>query len=165
MEMKREMRKAGFGTSSSFSDMISDSNGGALISSSFDYLPQDQSLTGERSGSSLGFMELLGVNDYFTHPTNDTIPQNLSFDFPMTLTHHTTMKPENHNNNFLSEGLIININQPETPNTSSISSASSDAANNEDQTHYKITTQDGEVEEVNQDRDQNEEVHDRTKKL
>lgn len=106
--------------SSSFSDIISN---GFPFSSAF-----DSSELGEKG--SLGFMELLGVQDYFT-----TTPPNSLFDFPAsasniptsavttTTTTTTTVKRE------VSTDTLNN--QPATPNTSSISSASSEALNEE----------------------------------
>ncbi|ESW17128.1 hypothetical protein PHAVU_007G212900 [Phaseolus vulgaris] len=88
--------------------------------------------------SSLGFMELLGVQDY--SPLLE-LPQLSTVSVP----HHSTVKVPSDNGKESSE--VLN-HQPATPNSSSISSASSDAVNDE----QKMT-----LDQVEEDDDEEEE--------
>lgn len=149
MENKREMikMKDNINTiigSSSFSDIISTGfpfSSTTTATTMFDY-SSDQ--FGEKG--SLGFMELLGGQDYFTTTTSP--PPNSFFDFPSlasnipTSTITTTAKKEVSTDAF--------NNQPATPNTSSISSASSEALNEEQ-------TKTGDPEEGEEEQEQEQE--------
>ena len=97
--------------------------------------------------SSLGFMELLGVQDY--SPLLE-LPQLSTVSVP----HHSTVKVPSDNGKECSE--VLN-HQPATPNSSSISSASSDAVNDE----QKMTLD--QVEEDNDEEEEEEGQH-KTKK-
>ncbi|XP_062083902.1 WRKY transcription factor 23 [Humulus lupulus] len=165
MEMKREMSNTTTTTttkdnnmmgSSSLSDIIS--NGSfPMFSSTYTFEPSSD-FGAENKGSTLGFMELLGVNDYFT------IPPSSFFDFPALLASNTTtstitttaVPPLTIPKKEVSSDALNsnNNNQPATPNTSSISSASSDALN-EEQT--KPTDPEEEEEEDEGEEDEEEE--------
>jgi len=95
--------------------------------------------------SSLGFMELLGVQDY--SPLLE-LPQLSTVSAP----HHSTVKAPSDNGKECSE--VLN-HQPATPNSSSISSASSDAVNDE---------QNKTLDQVEEDDDEEEEGQHKTKK-
>ena len=176
MEIKREMittttTKLGMGSSNG---AFNNTNSPLLVSTSstFDHLCE----FGDKS--SLGFMELLGVNDYLlTANTTPTTSQTLSFfdhqyhsfpslQTPLLVDHLASSNIITANDNIAvknrhqTQSNIIN-NQPETPNTSSISSASSD-----DQQVNVKTQQDEEDDHDDEDHDQDEEhVNEKTKKL
>lgn len=99
--------------SSSFSESISNSY---PFSAMFDFC--------EGEKSSLGFMELLGVQD---------ISPSL-FDFPVQTTTSTLVVPPSvvpNPTSTITKESSEALNQPATPNSSSISSASSEALNEE----------------------------------
>ncbi|PON45000.1 LOW QUALITY PROTEIN: WRKY domain containing protein [Trema orientale] len=114
-EKKREVIKMIKADNTSFSEAISS---GFPFSSAF-----DSSEFGEKG--SLGFMDLLGVTDYFPTPISMfDFPALASSNIPTSTTTATTKKEAMVSTDALS-------NQPATPNTSSISSASSEALNEE----------------------------------
>ncbi|XP_024019374.1 probable WRKY transcription factor 23 [Morus notabilis] len=133
---------------SSFSDHIISNTYPLISANTFDYLCE-----GEKG--SLGFMELLGVQDFSTPPPS-------LFDFPLQssssssslMASNANIKEEVMNNN-------NNNNQPATPNTSSISSASSEALNEDPQ---QIKTAEQEEDDDEEDDDEEEEAHEKTKK-
>ncbi|KAG5061842.1 hypothetical protein JHK85_003025 [Glycine max] len=84
------------------------------FSNAFDFSEVDK--------SSLGFMELLGVQDY------SPLPELPQLSTVSVQPHHSTVKVPSDNGKECSE--VLN-HQPATPNSSSISSASSDAVNDE----------------------------------
>ncbi|KAF3972051.1 hypothetical protein ACB098_10G069000 [Castanea mollissima] len=125
MERKEMIKMEELVGSSSFTDHISDSY---PFSGIFDF--------SEGEKSSLGFMELLGtgVQDY-TSPLFDLPPISMAPSAPLPAVKECSEV----------------LNQPATPNSSSISSASSEAVNDTEQTNNKAV-------------DQEEEQPDKTKK-
>jgi hypothetical protein len=109
MERKEAIKTEETVGSSSFSDHISDSY---QFSGIFDFSEGDK--------SSLGFMELLGVQDYSPSLFDSPHPPSMAPSAPLL---PTAVKE-------CSEVL----NPPATPNSSSISSASSEAVNDQEQT-------------------------------
>ncbi|XP_060961832.1 WRKY transcription factor 23-like [Cannabis sativa] len=198
MEMKRKMMmtkdssnmmmmmQGSSNNSSSLSDIIS-SNGSNYFPM-FESATADQFFGGENNkGSNLGFMELLGVHDYFT-TTNIPPAPSPFFDFPALLASTNTV-PTSTTTNITStdhdplmaipkKEVVINSdaclnstsninnninNQPATPNTSSISSASSTDALNEEQTNNNKAA-DPEYQEEEEEDDDEEEGEDQPPK-
>lgn len=112
---------------------------GFQFSSVFDFYEVEKS-------SSLGFMELLGVENYSSLLD---VPQ-LS-----TMSHHQTTKSSSDTNGKECSEVLNHL--PQTPNSCSISSASSEAVN--DEQHNKIL-----VDRVQEDEDEEEEEKQKTSK-
>lgn len=100
--------------------------------------------------NSLGFMELLGMQDY-----NMNTP--LLHELPQLSTHPSTVKVALSSDNGKECSEVLNYHQPATPNSSSISSASSEALNDE---HNKTLDQP----EEEQEEEENDEGQQKTKK-
>ncbi|CAL5208823.1 unnamed protein product [Lathyrus oleraceus] len=113
---------------------------GFQFSSVFDFYEVEKS-------SSLGFMELLGVENYSSLLD---VPQ-LS-----TMSHHQTTVKSSSDTNGKECSEVLN-HLPQTPNSCSISSASSEAVN--DEQHNKIL-----VDQVQEDEDEEEEEKQKTSK-
>uniref|UniRef100_A0A803R9A3 WRKY domain-containing protein n=3 Tax=Cannabis sativa TaxID=3483 RepID=A0A803R9A3_CANSA len=194
MEMKRKMMmtkdssnmmmmmQGSSNNSSSLSDIIS-SNGSNYFPM-FESATADQFFGGENNkGSNLGFMELLGVHDYFT-TTNIPPAPSPFFDFPALLASTNTVPTSTTSTDhdpFIAipkKEVVINSdaclnstsninnninNQPATPNTSSISSASSTDALNEEQTNNNKAA-DPEYQEEEEEDDDEEEGEDQPPK-
>ncbi|KAM7276164.1 hypothetical protein ACFE04_018030 [Oxalis oulophora] len=102
----------------------------------FDVSPGDK--------SSLGFMELLGLHDNFNNNNSYSLFDMLQTDHPIINKQptHVTIK---------SESSPLNIVQPATPNSSSISSESSEAVNDE-----QMKAEEEEEEEQEQEQEEEE---------
>ncbi|XP_022757846.1 probable WRKY transcription factor 23 [Durio zibethinus] len=112
MEIKEGVKMEDASGNSSFSDYIANC---FPVQSIFD-------LSSEGEKNSLGFMELLGVQDLFSPPLFDMAAQQV----PSLI----ATQPPNPTSTTKIESPEV-FNQPATPNSSSISSASSEAVNDE----------------------------------